>query len=202
MANQLTSNAEALRLFFTDDIYLVKDHVGSVAAEPVNVPVNKLSVEPQPLVVHQPERIVSLSNNAPETEKVPLPENWSFEYLGKNQKGILILVNDPINKVSSDEGTILLRNLVKAIQLTNNDFALVNFANYEGAKYEDLRRFFNCKLLLSFGVAPDTLGLADQPLHQLSAIGTTKCIFTANLHHLSGDNGSKKMLWATLQQIK
>jgi hypothetical protein len=201
MDNQLTSNAEALRLFFTDDIYLVKDDAQNAFAEPVKLspdiaPQETLSkpiiainaVEDLPLIVEEPKPI--------------LKKEFNFEFLGKNQKGILILVNDSVNKVSSEQGTELLRKLVKAIELTNNDFALVNYANYNGATFEDLNGFFNCQLVLSFGVETQQLGLATQALHQLFNLGDTRFIFTSNLHDLDSDQASKKILWANLQQLK
>ncbi|MFD0939250.1 hypothetical protein [Pedobacter boryungensis] len=199
MDNQLTSNAEALRLFFTDDIYLVKDDVQNAFVELVNrspdiaqkiegtSPVKEINdIADLPLVVEEPK---------PALKK-------EFKFLGKNQKGILILVNDNENKVSSEQGTELLRKLVKAIELTNSDFALVNYANYVGATFEDLKGFFNCQLVLSFGVGTQQLGLATQALNQLFTVGNTRLIFTSNLHDLNSDQPSKKILWTTLQQLK
>ena len=157
MGNQLTSNAEALRLFFTEDIYLMQ--------------------------------------LAPE-QKV------EFKYLGKNQKNILILVNDQINEVSSEQGRELLRKLVKAIDLTANDFALVNYANYKDADYNMLSDFFKCQLVLAFGVSSADLGLPVEPLHQIMTHNNTRFIFTTNLHDLDADQVSKKTLWTSLQQLK
>lgn len=195
MANQLTSNAEALRLFFTEDVYLVKDNVNRInEAIPADLP----KVEAIIAVNEQVEIPPITVADVPVSPK----KEWSFEYLGKNQKGILILVNDELNKVSSTEGTELLRKLVKAIELTNNDFALVNYANYQGANFENLHQFFNCQLLLSFGVEAQHLGLTPQPLHLLHNFGTTRLIFTMNLHELDKDQVSKKVLWTTLQTIK
>lgn len=158
MNTQLTSNAEALRLFFTEDIYLVAENS--------------------------------------ETQFT------SFNYLGKNQKKILILVNDLENEVSTVQGRELLRKLVKAIELTANDFALVNYANYASEKYEELKKFFNCKLLIAFGVNAIDLGVPTQPLHQLIPYKEATLLFTKNLHDLDNDQESKKTLWTSLQQLK
>lgn len=158
MGTQLTSNAEALRLFFTEDIYLVDEN-------------NEI-------------------------------ELTSFKYLGANQKNILILVNDPKNDVSTLEGRELLRKLVKAIELAANDFALVNYANYASEKYKELKDFFNCTLMIAFGVTPTDLDLPSQPMHQLVNHEGTMLLFAKNLHDLDADQASKKILWASLQQLK
>jgi hypothetical protein len=175
MSNQLTSNAEALRLFFTEDIYLGKENA-------------KLPLADKPAV-----------NEAAGT---PLHvQETSFNYLGKNQKNILILVNDDLNEVSSAQGRELLRNLLKAIGWTANDFALVNYAHYKKTAYAAFETFFNCKLVLAFGLTADDLGLPPSPSHRIVEQQGAKMIFTNNLHDLAGDQASKKILWDSLQQL-
>lgn len=194
MLNQLTSNAEALRLFFTEDVYLVKDEVSDVPL----VQVDNIVELQEPKV----EQIVEQSKAVQPSIITAIPQQVSFEYLGKNQKGILILVHDNKNKVSSPQGTELLRKLVKAIELTNNDFALVNYAAYPGTSFDVLKQYFKCKLILSFGVECQQLSIAAQPANQLNEFQDVKLVFTSNLHDLDGDQTAKKMLWATLQKLK
>lgn len=202
MNSQLTSNAEALRLFFTEDIYLVGDKVQNTSVEPVSVVATKVAESPSLPVLQQTAEIPLQQTPLIEETKPDIKKEYTFEFLGKNQKGILIMVHDQENKVSSPVGTELLRKLVKAIELTNNDFALVNYANYPAANFEDLKRFFSCQLVLSFGVSTQQLGLDQQPLHQITTLGQTRFVFTKNLHELDGDQVSKKILWTSLQQLK
>ncbi|MEE1947084.1 hypothetical protein VRU48_18305 [Pedobacter sp. KR3-3] len=203
--NQLTNNAEALRLFFTEDVYLVQQDVQATSVEPLRV-VPSQAPEQAPVALPKAEPV-------PTTEKVvslptmPSPQtvaktSFDFKFLGKNQKQILILVNDNVNEVSTEQGRELLRKLVKAIDLTANDFALVNYANYVEAKFQDLSTFFSCKLVLSFGVTAQQLDLAEQPLHQLAMLENIQFVFTHNLHSLDSDQQSKKVLWGSLQQLK
>ncbi|MES2416790.1 MAG: hypothetical protein V4541_01315 [Bacteroidota bacterium] len=176
MSNQLTSNAEALRLFFTEDIYLGKEDV-------------PIALTKENIALAEPD--------------LPTPaDNIDFKYLGKNQKNILILVNDEINEVSSLLGRELLRKLVKAINLTANDFALVNYAQYKTTTYDTFEAFFNCQLVLAFGVKASDLALPNQILHQIAEHKQVKMIFTSNLHDLDSDQASKKILWNSLQQLK
>lgn len=205
MLNQLTNNAEALRLFFTEDVYLVKDSSQSASVEPLMVVAKKEAPVTAPVLpkVEEPtpkEEIIVVQPTL-QSESVAEPA-FDFKYLGKNQKQILILVNDSANEVSTEQGRELLRKLVKAIELTANDFALVNYANYGGAKFKHLKAFFNCSLVLSFGVGAKQLDLPEQALHQLSLLENTQFVFTNNLHDLDSDQQSKKVLWGSLQQLK
>ena len=205
MVNQLTNNAEALRLFFTEDVYLVKGSSQPASAEPLKVAAeNEVPVaspalpkaEPAP-VAEVPIVVAPITLPQPEAKPV-----LDFKYLGKNQRQILILVNDQSNDVSTEQGRELLRKLVKAIELTANDFALLNYANHSEAKFADLKKFFNCQLVLSFGVTAQQLELAEQPLHQLSVVENIQFVFANNLHDLDSDQTSKKVLWGSLQQLK
>lgn len=165
MTEQLTTNAEALRLFFTEDVYLVPGSIPIVAEPPA------------------PVRTVD------------------FKYLGKNQKNVLILVNDGNNDVSSESGRELLRNLVKAIQLTANDFALLNYFHFPDSTFEELTQFFNCRTILSFGVSSDMLGLPAQTLHELMKIEDVELVFSDRLDLLAADQAGKKKLWGSLKQL-
>ncbi len=184
MHSQLTSNAEALRLFFTEDIYLVAESnpVAKIVEGLNNLNAKGENIQ-QPIATTQ----------KPKTE---------FQFLGKNQKNILILVNDAVNDVSTEQGRELLRKLVKAIDLTANDFALVNYARYTSENYTDLSNFFSCKLMMSFGVSAADLDLPNQELNQLIKHNETTHIFAKNLHDLDADLTSKKVLWTSLQQLK
>jgi DNA polymerase III psi subunit len=110
-------------------------------------------------------------------------------------------VNDDANKVSTENGVLLLRNIVKSIGLQGDDFALVNYSQYPDANFQQLYKFFKCKLMLAFGVSNLHLSLDEMPLHQLFKYQETQMIFTHNLAVLDGENDVKKIFWKSLQQI-
>jgi hypothetical protein len=201
-SNQLITNEEALRLFFNDDVYLVGDipvveSSGNIIKEKIdNKQVNRYDTEDKPAQQLHEISIPKLEQHV----QVPT-KSFDFKHLGKNEKGILILVNDEQNPVSTKEGTELLRKLVLSINLKNADFALLNYAAYTDAKFEHLNAFFSCRMVFAFGIAPTMLGLNEMQLHQLHQIDSVKFIFTHNLHYLDGDIASKKTLWATLKTL-
>lgn len=201
-SNQLITNEEALRLFFNDDVYLVGDvpvveNSANIITENIDNKTTNASTAANKTISAAPEvEVPNLTQNTPIQ-----PKSFDFKHLGKNEKGILILVNDQQNPVSTNQGTELLRKLVLSINLKNADFALLNYATYTDAKFEDLHSFFACKMVFAFGVTPTTLGLSEMQLHQLHELNKIKFIFTHNLHDLDGDNAAKRVLWATLKTL-
>ncbi|SEA16623.1 hypothetical protein [Pedobacter hartonius] len=189
MAEQLTTSAEALRLFFTDDIYLVKNEEATAFSTAAKQESERMTV---------PESAQKSVLPAPEPLAAPAAV---FKYLGKNQKNILILVNDGEHDVSSESGRELLRNLVKAMQLTANDFALLNYFDYQQSKFEDLIKFFSSRLVLGFGVSPVQLGLNEQPQHAIGRHGDIQLVFSGRLDLLTADQEGKKKLWGSLKQL-
>ena len=217
MENQVTNNANALRLFFTEDVFLVKDEsveiVHQVAAAPVL---------PQPVVESKSEGNSTLPTqnstiSAPEVVEViqvqhesveilpvitPSVRENSFKFLGGNKKSVLILVNDPQHDVSTEQGRELLRKIVKAVDLGTADFALLNYAHYSGVNFVALHQFFKPIIMLSFGVEIADLELNYEWKNEIINHETTRIIFAPNLHLLDSDLSAKKQLWANLQKIK
>lgn len=183
MVNQLTAEGDGLRLFFTDDIYLVDEQLSSADAE---------------LAVDAVSPVIS---SAPMPTEQPETLKFDFKYLGKNQKNILILVNDAEHEVSDEAGKELLRKIVKAINLSANDFALLNYHNYQGASYAQLMDHFSSTLVFAFGVSTERLKLPAHPMNAVVSQDGVKLVFSAELKVLNGDQKAKKELWGSLQQL-
>jgi hypothetical protein len=191
MGDQVTNNPEALRLLFTEDIYLVQEPdpvygsavPGTVAKVEVVAEVEVVPVE----VVPEGEAVVS-----------PLP---TYVFRGMNQRNILMLVFDEVNEVTTLEGREVFKNIVKSKDLSGNDYAVLNYAAYPTATFEELREFFGSKVILAFGVSAAQLGLDDHPVHRVIEHQGVKMIFSADLHEMSSDKTLKLALWSCLKQM-
>lgn len=131
----------------------------------------------------------------------PMPEQVTFKFLGKNKRNILILVNDAQHDVSDEAGRELLRKIVKSVNLSANDFALLNYAGYKGADFKQLMDFFSCTLIFAFGVTPSQLSVTEHPQNTIVSQGDVKMIFSAELRALDQDPAGKKALWGSLQNL-
>jgi hypothetical protein len=180
MGDQVTNNPEALRLLFTEDIYLVQ--------------------EPDPVYGSAVPETVAEAEVAAEVEAVvsPLP---TYVFRGMNQRNILMLVFDEVNEVTTLEGREVFKNIVKSKDLSGNDYAVLNYAAYPTATFEELREFFGSKVILAFGVSAAQLGLDDHPVHRVIEHQGVKMIFSADLHEMSSDKTLKLALWSCLKQM-
>jgi hypothetical protein len=232
MSDQLTNNPEALRLFFTEDIYLVdmaqtdagSSKLAAAKGEQSGTELPVANAAPQAEPVKTPNiaitaAIPALNINVPATaepasiQEVPTivtpeipapqaPAAKTFQYVGANERNILILVNDKQHPVSTLQGRELLGNILKAIGLSRNDCALVNYASCDGADFKALHQYFKPQYVFAFGVSPDQLGVPDAAYNSIVTRAESKLIFSSNLDPLSGDAATKKLLWGSLKQIK
>lgn len=166
----------------------------------------QIITQPEALKLFFNEDIYLVSNEVVATVQAPLvkdaPRTKDYEYLGKNERHILILVNDPANPVSTSEGRELLGKIVKAVQLSAKDFAVVNFANYHGDTFDDFSNYFQPQLVLAFGVSSEALHLSPQAENMLGRQKDISTIFAKELNALHNDLESKKALWGSLKQLQ
>ncbi len=217
MENQVTNNAQALRLFFTEDIFLVEDKNVKILAADSIMPVLRVdeigdletnedsnankNIQISEVEFNQERKVYEKEIEKPHLIEEPITPKV-FKFLGGNKKSALILVNDQLNPVSSEQGRELLRKIVKAVDLGTPDFAVVNYANYPDASFVELRAFFKPQLMLAFGVEISDLQLNYVWEHEIIAHENTQIIFAPNLHQLEEDAIAKRLLWKNLQKIK
>jgi hypothetical protein len=181
MDSQLTADKAALHLFFTDDVYLV----------------NETDIQSDKVVS---EAVKPASISQPSASAVA--QSVDFKFLGNNKRNILILVNDEENEVSDEMGRELLRKIVKSVNLSANDFALLNYAKYKGTGLQALQDYFSSTLIFAFGVSPAQLSLTiSHPENVIVQEGTIRMIFSAELKTLDKNPAGKKALWGSLQNL-
>ncbi|WGQ08258.1 hypothetical protein QG516_17110 [Pedobacter gandavensis] len=225
MGSELTTNGDALRLFFTDDIYLIKGEEVFSTGEVLESDLQKVSapIPAEPIAAADLENPVSgvdtgtvaavtpipapvipsvtIPITIPQFPAIEKPAALSFKYLGQNKKKILILVNDADHEVSDEAGRELLRKIVKSINLTASDFALLNYAKYPKTSFLDLQQHFSSVLVFAFGVSAADLQLPSHPENKIVMEGDVRVIFSGELRKLEQDPGGKKTLWGSLKQL-
>ena len=126
----------------------------------------------------------------------------SLNFLGKNQKQILILVNDNEAVHLNDADTVLLTGILNACKLNFNDIALLNLSQLSEIDLALLKDHFNPNVMIAFDINLNSIGI-DQ-YYDNFVINNLKTITFLNATSLSqiGKNvEEKKQLWSCLKSI-
>jgi len=122
-------------------------------------------------------------------------------FLGRNEKRILIAVNEPDNAFLPDLDLNLLTGILTACNLSLADVALVNLGKNKNLEFNSLMEEFSPVLVILFGVEPIQLSF---PLHfpnyQLQQYNHQTYLSVPSLNILANDNAQKKIFWLCLQQ--
>lgn len=125
-----------------------------------------------------------------------------ISYLGKNEKNILVLVNEENIPFIADNDLNFLVDILSACKLSMADIALVNFHHIRPLNSKVLTAQFNPTKNILFGVEPSALGL---PLHfphyQIQQYNNQTYLSGPSLKELAADKQLKQQLWDSLKKL-
>lgn len=172
----MEENIELLKYIYQEDLYIVDEPETSVQSKPEIVE----KIEPAP--IEAPPPIVQEAN--------------AVTYFGSNEKGILILVNDPENEfLNQGDLDFLMKIIESGLRFTKHDFALVNTAKNPAFQAMDEIVY---KYLLSFNVSiSDTSG--NEHFNLVKENDGKKILLTESLKDISTDTSKKTSLWKNLK---
>ncbi len=128
------------------------------------------------------------------------PENIT-SFLGKNEKNMLIVIDEKETAFLNDSDLNLLVGILSACKLSLADIALVNFDKNKLLTYDKMMLEFNPGFVLLFGITPDQLSFPlNFPYYQLQQYNNQTYLSSPTLKILAAETDQKKELWASLQK--
>ena len=180
--NPLQSNDFiALSLLINEEIYSVRED------EDIPKVVETSSDEPKELG----KAIESVNE---EVEK-------SFNYLGENNKYILIIVKEASTNFLQPNDLSFLLKILAAKKLELNDVAILNLEKIVKPDYDSLKEFFACNKIITFGINPQILGISGVVANKKSMFKGTPILGTWDLHKLQVDKTKKATFWEELKNF-
>lgn len=175
-----TESSLALSILLNEDIYVFKEDV-----EEVQTVTNLTSLPAEP------------QNTEPINETVkPKP---SFNYLGENNKSVLVIVNDPESEFLNQTDLIFLLKILSAKKLELRDIAILNLAKHTDYEFENLKSFFACNKILTYGIHPNILGMQGLTSNALQEFNGVKFLGTWSLRQMVNDDNKKRTYWNVLK---
>ncbi len=143
--------------------------------------------------------LVVIDNQGLTTEISNIPE---ILYLGKNEKNILLIVQDENAVFLPDNDLNFLIDILKACKFSLSDTALINFHQNKEINYQSLLDKFHPEFILLFGIEPKELDFPLQfPHFQVQQYNNQTYFSAPSLNKFESDTDLKKLLWAGLQKL-
>ena len=205
-------NSEFFRHFMPETLYLIPEEQAAEVSAPATasvaeietVPVREEHAEPKAIPASQVAPVSSAPAAAipklPKVETTELPK--SFEMIGENRKGLVVLVTLPAPEFKALPQSDFLFKILAAIGFGPSDVAFVNNVSGATTKFENLCESLQTRYILSFASRLDTdLPHEKFTLYNPVLVGSVPVVFSQSLAVLDGDQGQKKLLWNALQQV-
>lgn len=201
-------NSEFLRHFMPETLYLLpEEQVAEVSAPAVAetaIPVVEEKAEPKAIptvpTAPVPTTPVAAIPKLPKVEKAELPK--SFEVIGENRKGLVVLVTLPEPEFKALPQSDFLIKILAAIGFGPADVAFVNNVSGATTRFEALCDTLQTNYILSFASRLDTELPHDKfTLYNPVVVGRVPVVFSQSLAVLDGDQEQKRLLWGALQRV-
>jgi hypothetical protein len=126
----------------------------------------------------------------------------ALHMLGKNKKGVIILINNNETAFLPEEELNFLIGILSACQLTLEDAGIINMAKSIELNYHHFEKEIIAEKIILFGVDPATLELPlSFPHYQIQAYNSLTYLAAPALAVLLQDKAEKLKLWNCLKQV-
>jgi len=198
-------NPQAFRFIMQDEIYLLDKDKGVINTPPAaNIPVAETQpiVELPPPVIELP--IAEQTPVAPEPQvpdlTVKTPET-AFNYLGKNNKNFVVLVNYADEEYIAATHLTALESILKRKDLSIDDVAILNVNKYEPLKLATLSEYFKPTRLVIMGKDSLPEGIGNLPLNQPLQGKKTHVLYSFSFDEMMSSNDNKKTFWEHMKTL-
>lgn len=206
-------NPQAFRFIMQDEIYLLDKDKTLNAAPPDAAPVvaeksEPLAVSagttepPAPAITPVKEQLAAPEATVAETpQPVIQTTEPEFNYLGKNNKNFLVLVNYAAEQHIAGTHLAALENILKRKDLTIDDVAILNVNKYTPVKLAALAAYFAPTRLVIMGKESLPEGIGNLPLNQPLQGKKTHVLYSFSFDEMMSSNDNKKIFWEHMKTL-
>ncbi|QEK52010.1 hypothetical protein FYC62_10360 [Pedobacter aquae] len=195
-----TAHPLALSILLNEDLYVIEP----VETTPNTEVITAQKEEPKAAVENK--TVIPVLQNTPietqESAKAQTPVSKPvFNYLGDNNKYLLIIVNDTTHQFINDKDLAFLLKILAAKKLDLHDIAILNTKSYTDLTFKDLKDYFACNKILTFGIDPKSLQIQGITANKAGEFDSVKILGTWALSLLDTDVKKKTVYWNELKNF-
>ena len=192
-------NPAAFRFIMDEELYLLNTDKAGITAIKTAEPVVEVLAEPEPVVMAAP-RAVEIPAQ-PEPAPVAALPAFAPQYLGKHQKGLLILVYYTAHRFMADDHLAALTNILKRKELAIDDVAIVNLNHHPDASFEQFCTYFNPQKVLLMGQKSLVPGIGQLAVNQLKQVAGRTLLYSLSFDEMMPSNDHKKAFWDQMKNL-
>jgi len=187
----LSTNSAVLTALLGSDVYHISEATSQL--EQASIIANEPTLAKQEIAS---EQVVIRS-----TEQALKTVN--YDYLGENNKYILILIDHPLkSEIISAKDLLLLEKTLAALKLELRDVAIVNLQQCEELHFKSLKEFFSCNKVIGFGIELAKIGIEKEvPINTVFRIEECPFLLASSLEELSTNQAQKVIWWSAMKSI-
>jgi hypothetical protein len=187
----LSTNSAVLTALLGLDVYHISEppspleQAGLIANEPT---LAKQEIASEQVVIQSTEQAIKTVH---------------YNYLGENNKYILILIDQPLkNEIIAAKDLLLLEKTLAALKLELRDVAIVNLQQCEELHFKSLKEFFSCNKVLGFGIELAKIGIEKEvAINTVFRIEDCPFLLASALDELSNNQAQKVIWWSAMKSI-
>jgi hypothetical protein len=187
----LSTNSAVLTALLGSDVYHISEatsqleQAGLIANEPT---VAKQEIASEEVVIRSTEQALKTIH---------------YNYLGENNKYILILIDQPLKReIIAAKDLLLLEKTLAALKLELRDVAIVNLQQCEELHFKSLKEFFSCNKVLGFGIELAKIGIEKEvAVNTVFRIEDCPFLLASALEELSNNQAQKVIWWSAMKSI-
>ena len=197
MSTLHTNESNALRLFMTEDIYILDQQ--PVSSE------NEIKIEKptaaEKVFITEKTAIPEMQVAIPVPDSAVIKKPKEFSYLGENNKYFLILIDDAKNKEINSLQKETLLKIMSAKGLELRDLAILNLDQFPGTNITELKEFFSCNKMVLFGINPQRIELPPISSNKVENHANVMLFSTFSIDEMINDVTKKKDFWAIMKEF-
>jgi DNA polymerase III psi subunit len=204
MLNMKVDNPQAFRFIMQDEIYLLdKDKGVKNTPSADNIPLGQT----QPVVELIPPVIEPVGEQTQVTPEPQIPDltvktpETNFNYLGKNNKNFLVLVNYADEEHIAATHLTALESILKRKDLSIDDVAILNVNKHAPLKLATLSEYFKPTRLIIMGKDSLPEGIGNLPLNQPLQGKKTHVLYSFSFDEMMSSNDNKKTFWEHMKTL-
>jgi DNA polymerase III psi subunit len=202
MLNMKVDDPRAFRFIMQDEIYLLEKDKG-LKATPSNQSLPVIDEQPvdeqTPASAEQPA--VKQKELTQTSEPIVQTLEPAFNYLGKNNKNFLVLVNYANEEHIAAAHLTALLNILKRKELSLDDVAILNIHKYAPVKLTAIAKVFEPAKLIIMGRDSLPEGIGHLTLNQPLQGKKTHVLYSFSFDEMMSSNDNKKAFWEQMKTL-